>query len=74
MADVTLIMQRSVLNEISTTAHISISKAFNLAVDAGKIKVVGPGNATIVTKILDHLDIFPANFNIVTPRQEKDLV
>ncbi len=74
MADVTLIMERSVLNEISTTSHISMSKAFNFAIDAGKIKVVGPGNATIVTKILDHLDIFPANFNIVTPRQEKDLV
>ncbi len=49
-----------------------MSAAFNAAVQSGAITVTG--NPAIVTAILDLLDIFPANFNIVTPRQEQDLI
>jgi alkyl sulfatase BDS1-like metallo-beta-lactamase superfamily hydrolase len=69
-ADVTLTMLRETLTQISTASNMS--QAFNAAVAAGAIKVQGDPN--IVTAILDLLDIFPANFNIVTPRQEQDLM
>lgn len=69
-AAVTLTLSRDTLNQISTVADMSA--AFNAAVAAGKIRV--EGDPALVTAILDLLDIFPANFNIVTPRQEQDLV
>ncbi|HEX8071745.1 MAG TPA: alkyl sulfatase dimerization domain-containing protein [Pyrinomonadaceae bacterium] len=69
-ADVTLTLDRGVLDEISTATHVSMSQAFKLAVAAGKIQV--QGDAQRVTAILDLLDTFPADFNIVTPRQEQD--
>ncbi len=69
-AAVTLTLARATLNQISTVPDMS--QAFNSAVAAGDIQV--QGDPTLVTAILDLLDIFPANFNIVTPRQEQDLV
>jgi alkyl sulfatase BDS1-like metallo-beta-lactamase superfamily hydrolase len=45
---------------------------FQSAVTAGKIKVDPAGAAQQVATIFDMLDVFPANFNIVTPRQEQD--
>ncbi|MEW6737026.1 MAG: alkyl sulfatase dimerization domain-containing protein [Acidobacteriota bacterium] len=69
VAEVTLMLTRNTLNQISTVPNMS--EAFNNAVTAGSIQV--QGNPSLVTTILDLLDIFPANFNIVTPRQEQDL-
>lgn len=69
-AEVTLTLARDTLNQISTVPDMS--QAFNSAVAAGAINV--QGDPTLVTAILDLLDIFPANFNIVTPRQEQDLI
>ena len=45
------------------------------AVAAGKIKLQPPTPTAInqVAAIFNMLDVFPANFNIVTPRQEQDL-
>jgi linear primary-alkylsulfatase len=70
-ADVTITLDRSVLDEVSTKAHMSMSEAFNLAVAMGKIQV--QGDPKRVTAIFDLLDIFPADFNIVTPGQEDGL-
>ena len=68
-ADLTLTMDRNVLDEISTTDRMTMTEAFKLAVADGKIQV--KGDSTLVTQIFDHLDTFPADFNIVTPRVEK---
>lgn len=68
-ADVTLWLGRDVLNSIAIAPHMSL--AFIKAVEEGTIKVQGDGKR--VAAILDMLDTFPANFNIVTPRQEQDL-
>jgi alkyl sulfatase BDS1-like metallo-beta-lactamase superfamily hydrolase len=70
-ADVTLKTNRKTLNTIISNENMSA--AFNAAIHSGAITVVS-GNSAIVTAILDLLDIFPANFNIVTPRQEQDLI
>ncbi|HEX5734659.1 MAG TPA: alkyl sulfatase dimerization domain-containing protein [Blastocatellia bacterium] len=70
-ADVTLKTDRTTLNKIMSSEHISA--AFEAAVHSGEITVVS-GHSLIVTEILNLLDIFPANFNIVTPRQEQDLI
>ncbi|HEU4710297.1 MAG TPA: alkyl sulfatase dimerization domain-containing protein [Pyrinomonadaceae bacterium] len=67
-ADVTLTMDRTVLDEISTTADMTMTEAFNLAVAEGKIKV--EGDSSRVTAIFDLLDTFPADFDIVTPREK----
>ncbi len=64
-ADVTLTLDRAVLNEISTTADMTMTQAFILAVDNGRIQV--QGDPKLVTDIFDLLDTFPADFNIVTP-------
>lgn len=65
-ADVTLILNRSVLDEISTSAHMT--EAFNIAVAERKIEV--QGDPKLVTDIFDLLDVFPADFDIVTPKRE----
>lgn len=70
-ADVTLKTDRITLNKIMSSEDMSA--AFNAAVQSGAITVVS-GDSAIVTAILNLLDIFPANFNIVTPRQEQDLI
>lgn len=65
-ADVTLQLSRETLSGILTASD------FTNAVDAKEIQVEGDG--ALVTAIFDLLDTFPANFNIVTPRQEQDLM
>ena len=69
-AAVTLTLARETLDKISTVPNMS--EAFTNEVAAGTIQV--EGDPSLVTTILDLLDIFPANFNIVTPRQEQDLM
>jgi linear primary-alkylsulfatase len=71
-ANVTLTTDRITLNKIMSSEDMSA--AFNAAVQSGAITVVPKDKSAIVTAILDLLDIFPANFNIVTPRQEQDLI
>lgn len=70
--DCTVVLEREVLDEISTTPHLTMTQAFNLAVQENKIVV--KGDQKRVTDIFDLLDIFPANFNIVTPGQVQDSV
>ena len=69
-ANVTLKTNRNTLNTIMSSEDMVA--AFNAAVLSGAITVVS-GNSAIVTAILNLLDIFPANFNIVTPGQEQDV-
>jgi alkyl sulfatase BDS1-like metallo-beta-lactamase superfamily hydrolase len=69
-ADVTLTLTRTTLDAISSAEDFTT--AFFKAIADGDVAV--KGNPMLVTAIFDLLDVFPANFNIVTPRQEQELV
>jgi alkyl sulfatase BDS1-like metallo-beta-lactamase superfamily hydrolase len=70
--DCTVTLERQTLNEITTDPNLTIAEAFELAVAQNKIVV--KGDQSRVMAILELLDIFPANFNIVTPGQIQDAV
>jgi linear primary-alkylsulfatase len=70
-AQLALKTDRNTLNTIMCSENMSAT--FSTAISSGAITVVS-GNPAIMTAILNLLDIFPANFNIVTPRQEQDLM
>src|ERR1043165_3398982 len=70
--DCTVTLERQTLNEITTNPNLTMTQAFEQAVAEHKIVVKGDQNR--VTAIFDLLDIFPANFNIVTPTQIQDAV
>jgi len=68
-ADVTVTLDRTILDQLATVTDPA--KVFMHDLDKG---ITVQGDPTLVTTILELLDIFPANFNIVTPRQEQDSV
>lgn len=62
-------LKRDVLNNLARIENPG--EVFLALVDNGTIQV--EGDKLKVAAIFDMLDMFPGNFNIVTPRQEQDL-
>jgi alkyl sulfatase BDS1-like metallo-beta-lactamase superfamily hydrolase len=70
-ASIQITLDRRELDDLAIS--LTPAQDFQTAVTAGKIKVVPATAVQQMATIIDMLDIFPANFNIVTPRQEQDL-
>ena len=65
-AEVTVTLGRDVLDSLAI--HPTPGQEFNRLVNLGTIQVQPQTLTAKVVAILDKLDVFPANFNIVTPR------
>jgi linear primary-alkylsulfatase len=70
-AAIKVTLDRHELDGLAIT--LTPKQAFLDAVSAGKISVAPTTAVNQMANIFDCLDVFPANFNIVTPRQEQDL-
>ena len=71
MSTTTLGPRQAAVERLNTPRRLAARRFLRhrAAVAAGAIKVQGA--PTLVTTILDLLDIFPANFNIVTPDRSR---
>ena len=70
-AAINVTLDRNELDSLATT--LTPRQDFLDAVNAGRIKLAPTTAVNQMANIFDCIDVFPANFNIVTPGQEQDL-